>query len=246
MILRLTILLILIILFVAQSQISPAVAANMKFTFEEIIDSFSKQTGFKVTPVYNSSGKLITQIKNGAPYDLFISADIAFTDSIVSFGLNYKKPRIYAFGKIVLWTTDDLDLSKGLSILTEKKVKTIAIGDLKQTAYGPASKKILQNSGLWKDIEPKLVFGESITKVTQFIVSGSTDIGFSAKSLAVSSEIRNKGKWIDIDSTLYDPLPHSIVILNYGKNNPIAEKLYDFIFDNKSQNILKQYGYKLP
>ncbi len=243
---KLFLFLILVLLFTAQAQISPAVAANMKFTFEEIIDSFSKHTGFKVTPVYGSSGKLITQIKNGAPYDLFISADIAFTDSIVSFGLNYNEPRIYAFGKIVLWTIYDFDLSKGITILTENRIKAIAIGDIKQTAYGPATKKILQRFGIWKNIESKLVFAESITKVTQFIVSGSTDIGFSAKSMVLSGQMRNKGKWIEIDSTLYDPLPHTVVILKYGKDNPATEKLYDYILSKTTQNILKRYGYGLP
>ncbi len=230
------------------SQVSPAVAANMKFAFEEIKDAFTKKTGYTVTPVYGASGKLVTQIRTGAPFDLFISADIAFADSVVASKLNANMPKIYADGKLVLWTLKPLDLSKGMAILADSQVKTIALGDLKATVYGPAAKKLLEKSNIWSKVESKVVYGESITKVAQFIVTGSADIGFSAKSIALSDEMKGKGKWIDIDSTLYDPLPQAAIILQYGEkyNSKISNALYEFIFSKDAQVILSRYGYKIP
>lgn len=230
------------------SQVSPAVAANMKFAFEEIKTVFTKNTGYTVTPIYGASGKLVTQIRTGAPFDIFISADIAFADSVVVSKLNANKPKIYAYGKLVLWTLKPMNLSKGLSILADSQVKTIALGDLRATVYGPASKKFLEKANIWSQIESKVVYGESITKVAQFIATGSADIGFSAKALVLSDELKGKGTWVDIDSTLYDPLPQAAIILQYGEknNSKIANELYNFLYSKEAQTILLRYGYKVP
>lgn len=230
------------------SQVSPAVAANMKFAFEEIKDAFTKKTGYTVTPIYGASGKLVTQIRTGAPFDLFISADIAFADSVVVSKLSANKPKIYAYGKLVLWTVKPLDLSKGLSILADSQVKTIALGDLKATVYGPAAKKVLEKSNTWSQVESKVVYGESITKVAQFIATGAADIGFSAKSLVLSDELKGKCMWVDIDSTQYDPLPQAAIVLQYGEknNSKIANELYSFLYSKEAQTILLRYGYKIP
>jgi len=240
--------LILFIMVPSGAQVSPAVAANMKFAFEEIKDQFSKKTGYTVTPVYGSSGKLVTQIRTGAPFDIFVSADVGFADSIVASALNVDKPKIYAYGKLVLWTCKPIDLTKGIEILTDPAIKTIAIGDLKLTVYGPAAKKYIDEQGIWKTIENKIVYGENITKVAQFIASGSADIGFTAKSLVLADEMKGKGVWVEIDSTKYDSLPQAAVMLTYGEkhNQKITQELYTFLFSKEAQEILKKYGYKLP
>jgi len=232
----------------SQAQVSPAVAANMKFAFEEIKDAFVKKTGYTVTPVYGASGKLVTQIRTGAPFDLFISADVAFADSVVVSKLNATPPKIYAYGKLVLWTLKPIDLQKEIKLLADSSIKTIALGDLKQTVYGPAAKKLLENAGLWKSIESKVVYGESITKVAQFIASGSADIGFSAKSLVLADEMKGKGTWVEIDSSQYDPLPQAALILQYGEKNnkKISAELYEYLYSKEAQDVLTRYGYKLP
>jgi len=230
------------------AQVSPAVAANMKYAFEEIKDAFTKKTGYTVTPVYGASGKLVTQIRTGAPFDIFISADLAFADSVVASRLNANAPKIYAYGKLVLWTLKPLDLTRNISILADNQVKTIALGDLKATVYGPAAKKILEKAAIWPKVESKVVYGESITKVAQFIATGSADIGFSAKSLVLSDELKGKGTWVDIDSTLYDPLPQAAILLQYGEknNSKIANELYNFLYGKDAQTILIRYGYTIP
>jgi molybdate transport system substrate-binding protein len=236
---------VLFFAFASQAQVSPAVAANMRFAFEDIRNAFTKKTGYTVTPIYGSSGKLVTQIKTSAPYDMFISADVAYSDSVVAAKLGEGTPKIYAYGKLVLWTTKNLDLSKGISVLADTAVKTVAFGDLKLTVYGPAAKKLLENSNLWTKVEPKAVYGENITKTAQFIASGAADIGFSAKSLVLSNEMKGKGKWIDIDSTMYDPMPQAAVILTYGEKNnaKIIHALFDFLYSKESHEILLRYGY---
>ncbi|NLD99119.1 MAG: molybdate ABC transporter substrate-binding protein, partial [Fibrobacter sp.] len=224
------------------------VAANMRFAFTEIHKKFTSQTGFSVLPVYGSSGKLVTQIRNGAPFDIFISADVGFADSICNSKLNSTEPRIYAYGKLVLWTLKSYDLSKGIFLLNDSTIKTIAIGDLKLTSYGPAAKGILKTANLWYSLTSKMIFGENITRVAQFIASGSADIGFSAKSLVLSEEMRNKGKWVDIDSSLYEPIPQAALILTNGEKHDTAavHALYNFIYSKESRNILVRYGYGVP
>lgn len=234
--------------FTSFSQVSPAVAANMKFAFEEISTLFTKQTGITVTPVYGSSGKLVTQIRNGAPFDIFISADVAFADSVCASKLGIGTPKVYAYGKLVLWTVKNIDISKGPAVFSDSAVKTIALGDQKLTVYGPAAKNYFDKINLWQSIENKIVYGENISKVAQFIVSGAADIGFCAKSIVVSDEMKDKGKWVNIDSTKYDPLPQAAVLLAYGENHnsTAARKLLDFLYTNETRQILLRYGYNVP
>jgi len=230
------------------AQIKVAVAANMKFAFEDIKTAFSRKTGYEVTAVYGSSGRLVSQIKNGAPFDLFISADTYFADSICVSGLNAGKPKIYAFGKLVLWTVKSLDLSKGISLLTDSSIRTVAFGDMKLTVYGPAARDFLKKVNLWDNIKEKAVYASNIPHVAQFIVNGSADIGFCAKSIVLSKEMNGRGKWIDIDSSMYNPLPQSAVILRYGEKNhsEITHALFNFLFSDDPRDILINHGYKVP
>jgi molybdate transport system substrate-binding protein len=241
-------LIVMIFSFTSFSQVSPAVAANMKFAFEEISTLFTKKTGITVTPVYGSSGKLVTQIRNGAPFDIFISADVAFADSVCASKLGIGTPKVYAYGKLVVWTVKNIDISKVPAIFSDSAVKTIALGDIKLTIYGPAAKNYLDKIKLWESVENKIISGENISKVAQFIESGAADIGFCAKSIVVSDEMKGKGKWVDVDSTKYNPLPQAAIKLAYGEknNSTFARKLFDFLYTNEAKQILLRYGYNVP
>ncbi|NLL15388.1 MAG: molybdate ABC transporter substrate-binding protein [Fibrobacter sp.] len=230
------------------AQIKAAVAANMKFAFEDIKTAFSKKTGYEVISVYGSSGRLVSQIRNGAPFDLFISADTGFIDSICVSGLNAGKPEIYAFGKLVLWTVKSMDLSRGVSLLADSSIRTVAFGDMKLTVYGPAARDCLKKVDLWDNVKDKAVYASNISHVAQFIVNGSADIGFCAKSIVLSKEMNGRGKWIEIDSTMYNSLPQSAVILKHGEKNhsEITHALFDFLYSDDSRDILTSYGYKVP
>jgi molybdate transport system substrate-binding protein len=232
----------------AYSQLVVATAANMKFAMEDLRADFSSMNKTEVKAVYGSSGKLVTQIKNGAPFDLFISADVGFADSAVKWGYGASKPRIYAYGKLALWTMKNLDLQKGLSVLAEPGIGKIAIGDPKVTVYGPASIEAMKKAGVYDRVKAQFVFADNIGQVAEFIVTQSADIGLTAMSIAISEPMRGKGTWVAVDSSLYPPIGQAAIILKYGEdNNPgIAAAFYEYLYSERARAILKRYGYSLP
>jgi molybdate transport system substrate-binding protein len=232
----------------AHAQIIVATAANMKFAMEELRTTYSAANGIEVKAVYGSSGKLVTQIKNGAPFDLFVSADVGYADSAVKWGFAVTKPRIYAYGKLALWTMKNLDLTKGLSVLADSGIGKIAIGDPKVTVYGPASIAAMKNAGVYDKVKSQFVFADNIGQVAEFIVTQSADIGLTAVSIAMSEPMRGKGTWVTVDSSLYPPIGQAAIILRYGDdNNPgIAKGFYEHLFSESGRAILKRYGYSLP
>jgi molybdate transport system substrate-binding protein len=230
------------------SQITVATAANMKFAMEDLRANFSSTNGIGVKAVYGSSGKLVTQIKYGAPFDLFVSADVGYADSAVKWGYAASKPKIYAFGKLALWTMKNFDLTKGLSVLADSGIGKIAIGDPKVTVYGPASIEAMKKAGVYDKVKSQFVLADNIAQVAEFIVTQSADIGLTAVSIAMSEPMRGKGTWVIVDSSLYSPIGQAAIILKYGDdNNPgISRAFYEYLYSESARAILKRYGYSLP
>jgi molybdate transport system substrate-binding protein len=232
----------------AQAQIVVATAANMKFAMEELRADFSSKNGIEVKAVYGSSGKLVTQIKNGAPFDIFVSADVGYADSAVKWGYGASKPKIYAYGKIALWTMKNIDLKKGLSVLADSGIGKIAIGDPKVTVYGPAAIEAMKAVGVYDKVKAQFVFGDNISQVAEYIITQAADIGLTALSIAMSEPMRGKGTWVVVDTSLYPPIGQAAIILKYGgDNNPgNAKAFYEYLYSDRARAILKQYGYSLP
>jgi molybdate transport system substrate-binding protein len=230
------------------AQITAAVAANVQFAMEDLKTAFKKETGVEVKTVYGASGKLATQIRNGAPFDLFVSADMDFPDSLRAWGYAPEKPRPYAYGKLVLWTLKDVDLEKGLAALSDTAIGKIALADPKRAPYGREALKALQRSGLAESLKPKLVYGENISQVSQYILTGNVDIGFNAKSIVLAPETQGKGHWKEVDSTLYDRIAQGAVVCKYGtENNPgLSSRFYAFLYSAPAREIFARYGYVLP
>jgi molybdate transport system substrate-binding protein len=231
-----------------QAQIVVATAANMKYAMEELRVDFSTMKQIEVKAVYGSSGKLVTQIKNGAPFDIFVSADVGYADSAVKWGFSASKPKIYAFGKLALWTMKNLDLKKGLSVLADSGIGKIAIGDPKVTVYGPASIEAMKKAGVYDKVKAQFVLADNIGQVAEFIITQSADIGLTAMSIAISEPMRGKGTWVAVDSSLYQPIGQAAIILKYGEDNnlDVARAFYEYLFSEKARTILKRYGYSLP
>jgi molybdate transport system substrate-binding protein len=231
-----------------QAQITTAVAANVQFAMEELKADFRKSSGLEVKTVYGASGKLTTQIKSGAPFDVFVSADMDFPDSLHKWGYAPAKAKPYAYGKLVLWTMGDLDLGKGMGILLDPKVSKIAIADPKRAPYGREAVKAMTRSGLAGKLDSKLVYGESISQVTQYILTGNVEIGFNAKSVVMAGEVAGKGKWVEVDSTLYDKIAQGALITKYGaENNPgPSAKFLAYLYSEPARAIFAEYGYVLP
>jgi len=225
-----------------------AAAASVQYAMEELRADFRQSAGVEVQAVYGSSGKLAAQIKNGAPFDVFISADMDFPDSLGKWGYASAQAKPYAYGKLVLWTTRDWDPAQGLPLLAQAGVRKIALADPQRAPYGREAVKALKKSGNYGQIKQKLVFGESISQVNQYVLLGTVDIGLTAKSVVLASDMHGKGKWAEVDSTAYDPIAQGAVLCKHGaENNPgPSAKFLAYLYSAPARTILAKYGYALP
>lgn len=220
-----------------------ATAENVQFAMQELIEEFTQETGIETEIIHGSSGKLLAQIMEGAPYDVFVSADMKYPNTLYKAGKAATKPKVYAYGKLVLWTVKD-EIMPSLKILTSDSIHHIAMANPKTAPYGVATQEVLKHIGADEQIEEKLVFGEGIGQTNQFINSGAADIGFTAMSVVMSPKLSTKGKWIPLDTSTYTPIAQgAVVIKKEGKNTEKAQAFYQFLFSAKAKPILEKYGY---
>lgn len=229
-------------------QLTVAVAANVKYAFDDLGVEFKKETGIEVQGVFGPSGKIAAQVKSGAPFDVFLSADTEVPEALYDEGWAVSKPKVYAYGVLVLWTMKDLDLGRGLPVLADAGVRKVAIPNPKLAPYGRAAMRALESAKLKTVVEPKLVYGESIAQAAQFVDSGAADIGFNAKSVVLSPEMAGKGKWMEVPKGSYDPIAQAVVILKHGAEtqSEAAQKFVQFLSTTKARAIFEKYGYVLP
>lgn len=229
--------------------INIAVAANVSYAIDDLKKEFNKSNpDTKVRVILGSSGKLTAQITHGAPYQVFMSANMKYPNSLYEKNLAISKPTVYAKGSLALLSSKKTDFSKGLEILKDKSIRKIAIANPKTAPYGIASIQALKNAQLYKEVKPKFVYGESISQTVAY-ASRVTDMGIIAKSSLYSPKMKafkEDINWKEIDSKLYTPISQGIVILKQGKNNKEVKAFYDFILSNKAKEIFKTYGYQLP
>ena len=224
-----------------------AVAANVRFAFDELAKEYEKTTNIKVHAIVSSSGKLTAQIQHGAPYDLFMSANMLYPEYLHERGLATSKPKIYAYGTLVLWSLNKkVDVS--LEGLKGNNIKKIAIPNPKTAPYGVQGLKVLEKYNLKKQLYSKIVFGESVSQTNQYIYSRSADIGITAKSVVMSPNMKGIGVYKELNTDDYSPIKQGIVILKHGKTKNQKESLdfYNFILSQEGQQILKKYGYIIP
>jgi molybdate transport system substrate-binding protein len=229
-----------------KTKINVAAAANLDVVLKEIKDEFVKEYPWiEVNIILGSSGKLTSQIINGADFDVFMAADMSFPQQVESKGYALTKTAYYTGGKLILFSKDNLDLSKGLSVLLDGKVEHIAIANPKLAPYGKASMQTIENAKL-KNIDSKIVYSENINQAAEYTLVAA-EAGFIAKSLLVTPKMKEynvKGKyWIDVDSILYEPINQGMVLLKNAEKNSAAKKFYDFIFSKNVRAIFKKYGY---
>ncbi len=218
-----------------------AVAANAQYALGDLTAQFEETYGVASEVIIGSSGKLTTQIRQGAPFDLFISADLKYPNTLVEEDLTLNDAQIYAVGKLVLWTMSaDLDLS--LAGLDAKSIKHIAIANPKIAPYGRAANRVLDHIDF--KAREKLVIGESISQANQFIVSQAADLGFTAKSVVLAPQMRGKGRWSQIDDSLHDPILQGVVAVRNDRGmESEARTFIDFLLSEAGQKILRSYGY---
>ncbi|MBL4745260.1 MAG: molybdate ABC transporter substrate-binding protein [Flavobacteriaceae bacterium] len=221
--------------------ITIATASNIKTTMMAIKSAYESQTGTKVQLVVASSGKLTAQIKAGAPFDLFVSADMKYPELLYKDGFTVSKPKIYAYGTLILWTCKK-GLKPSLSTLDSESTRYIAVANPKTAPYGYATQKVLEYYKLTNKTKDKLVYGESISQANQFIQTQNVDIGFTSKSVLYSPHLTTSGSWIALDRNSYPPIKQGIVLLKNGKEKATQE-FYNFIGSRQGQLILEKHGY---
>lgn len=228
-------------------KITIAAAADLKFAMDEIVTGFNKShTGNEVEVIYGSSGKFHTQIQQGAPYDLYFSADINYPRELAKIGMAASEVKPYAFGRIVLWSNSFDAAKMTLADLTDSKIVRIAIANPKHAPYGKRAEEALRAAGLWERLQSKLVFGENIAHTAQFVQTGNAQIGIIAQSLAVNSELAKKGGYYLIPENLHNPLEQGCVITKRGEGKPLAKKFFDYMGSKPARNVMTKYGFVLP
>jgi len=221
-----------------------AAAADLQFAFADMEIAFEQQAGKKVTMVYGSTGQLVQQIENGAPYDLLAAANISYIDQLVEEGLARKDSiAIYARGHLVLAVNRASGIQvKTLNDLLSTEVQYVAIANPDHAPYGMAAKQVLQSTGLWDALQSKLVLGENIRQTLQYLQAGDAQAGIIALSLADVPEI----SWTLIDDDLYQPLDQALAILTSSQQPELAAEFVQFINSENGRQIMRKYKFLLP
>lgn len=235
----------------ASPNVSVAAAANLLYVLDALTAEFKRGApAINVSVTTGASGSLFAQIKNGAPFDVFLSADTEYPRQIVAAGLGPRASlRTFATGRLVIWTMRaGLPLDDTAALLRSGTTKRIAIAQPKAAPYGRAAQTALEKLGVWQDVQPKLVFGESISQTAQFVDTGNADVGFVAMSLVLAPRLERRGQWREIPRDLYAAvsLDHSAVLTVRGAANSAAREFLAFLATEPARKILEQYGYDTP
>lgn len=226
-----------------ENTINIAVAANMQYALEEIVKDFTENTGISCQIIVSSSGKHTAQIMEGAPYDIFISADMNYPNQLYEKGFTLTAPEVYAYGELVLWSMTEIN-PISLKNLTDENIRHIAVANPMTAPYGKAAMEMLSYHKLLDSIRHKLVFGESIAQTNQFIYSKSAEIGVTSLSTIKSKKLINTGSWMIIDDISYTPIAQGVVILTkLGDNKENAIAFKNYLLSKNANEILKEYGY---
>jgi molybdate transport system substrate-binding protein len=226
-----------------------AAAADLSTALQEIGDAYEKKTGVKVKLSFGASGALTQQIQNGAPFDLFFSADMDYPRQLIAAGAA-DGPSLYqyAVGKLVLWVPADspLDLDQGMKVLLDPSVKKIAVANPQHAPYGRAAVAALKKAGVYDHVADRLVLGENVSQAAQFVESGNAQAGLVALAHAVAPAMRGKGKYWEVPLDLYPPLAQGVIVLSHSQHKKEAAQFLDYIKTKEVAEQLRNYGFTLP
>jgi molybdate transport system substrate-binding protein len=240
---------LLVVICISQfcaAQIMVAVAADLQFAMQDISARFQRESGKTVSVTYGSSGNFFQQLQNGAPFDMFFSANLDYAKKLESAGLTEPGTYYeYAKGKIVLWVPNEskIDLNSGMNVLLEASIKKIAVANPQHAPYGQAAVAAMQKENIYDKVKNKLVLGENISQTASFVASGSADIGIVALSLVLSPNMKAKGRYIEVPGRDYPPIEQACVILRSSKNKDTAQQFLSFVKTAAIAEVLKNYGF---
>src|ERR1700688_4302257 len=235
--------------FATAQEITVAAAADMSAALPELVAAYAKKTGQAVKLSFGSSGNLTNQIRNGAPFDIFFSADEEYPRQLIAEGLADKDTIYrYAVGRLVLWVPSDspLDLSKlGMKALLDPSVKKISIANPATAPYGRAAEAALRHFEIYDQVSSRLVLGENVSQAAQFVESGNAQAGLIALSHALAPAMKNKGRYWPIPLDAYPALNQAAVVLSRSKRQDAARKFLEYLRTPEATSLLADYGFNL-
>ena len=227
-----------------------AAAADLSSALKEVGDNYEKKTGVKVKLSFGASGALTQQIQNGAPFDLFFSADMEYPRQLIaSRDADAASLYQYAVGKLVLWVPADSPLDvehKCMNVLLDPSVKKIAIANPQHAPYGRAAVGALKHTGVYDQVADRLVLGENVSQAAQFVESGNAQAGFVALAHAVAPGMRGKGKYWEVPLDAYPPLAQGVIVLSDSQHKKQAAEFLEYIKTKEVAELLRNYGFTLP
>lgn len=227
-------------------EVQVAVAANFTAPIQAIATDFEQDTGHKLVASYGATGQFYTQIKNGAPFQVFLSADDTTPQKLENEGDTVKGSRFtYAVGTLALWSAQAGYVDAGGEVLKRNQFKHLSIANPKAAPYGLAATQVLAKQGLSEQLKNKLVEGQNITQAYQFVSTGNAELGFVALSqIYKDGKVTSGSAWI-VPASLHDPIKQDAVILNKGKDSAAAKALVEYLKGPKAAAVIKSYGYEL-
>ena len=235
----------------APETLSVAAAADLRFALDEVVREFQKvHTNITVQVSYGSSGNFHAQLTQGAPFDLFFSADVSYPARLVAGGLAKKETQFsYGIGRVVLWVPAQsaIDVARlGIESLNHGSVRRIAIANPEHAPYGQAALAALKKLGVYEKVRNRLIFGESVAQAAQFVDTGSAEIGVIALSLATAPSMAGKGRMWEIPADAHPRLEQGGVILSATHHPQAAAALRAFVLGESGRSVLKRYGFSMP
>ncbi|HMH01013.1 MAG TPA: molybdate ABC transporter substrate-binding protein [Terriglobales bacterium] len=233
----------------AAQEITVAAAADLQFVMQDVATRFRKETGNRVKLIYGSSGNFFQQIQNGAPFDMFFSANLDYPRKLEAAGLTEPGTFYqYAIGKIVIWVPNDskVDVSSGLQSLLNPAIKKIAIANPQHAPYGQAAAAAMKKENIYDKVADKFVLGEDISQTASFVLSRSADAGIVALSLALSPNMKDKGRYAEIPAADYPAIEQACVILKSSQQKDTARAFLKFIQTPTVADLFRTYGFDVP
>jgi molybdate transport system substrate-binding protein len=217
-------------------------ASDLAFAFEEVGAAFTKKTGKHVTFTFGSTGQLAKQISEGAPYDVFAAANVAFVDEVLAAkACDPATKAMYARGRIVVWTKGPA-VTK-LDELADGRFVKLALANPEHAPYGKAAKEALESVGLWDKLKPKIVYGENIRQTLQFAETGNVEAAIAALSLA---KVTKGGNYYVIEEALHKPIDQALVVCKRGVDPAAGREFATFVNSTEGRAIMRRYGFLLP
>jgi molybdate transport system substrate-binding protein len=230
----------------AGGAITVAAASDLRFAFEELGETFERDTGTEVTFSFGSSGQLATQITNGAPFDLFASADVAFVREVVAAGrADGSTVATYAFGRLVVFSrSSGPGAVTTLAGLADPDVRSVSIANPEHAPYGVAAEQALRSAGVYDRVGPKLVLGENVSDTLRLVTSGNADAAIVARSLVIDED---EGRWALVDASAHEPLEQALVVTGFDPaTTDAAQAFADLVSSPTGRAVLGRHGFLLP